>query len=383
MTDIRTRTRARRPTAAEKAAAAGPVPDARGLDLVGVRPLLGGPIEVLFPLRPGDRSLVTAGDAIVAGTTVAERLRDPRLVQLPATATAPSAPGTALGSGTATVPATATRTGDRWSATGQPGVRLRRRDGAEAGELLYEHAGHWSLAAGEHPESVDCPLAGVVRDVRPGIGIRVRAQGRALVGVEALGDPTHGRLSLGSDRHDQRQHGRLRATTLDVGLSGTILVIGSRVDAEALTRARAMGVRGVIVSGLAGKERRDFMASEARQRAALHKLPPFAVLVLDGALRRPIAGPVAAVLEALSGSNVAITIDPPALVFDEPGLDMPPPPASHIRVRSGEHAGEEGRWAGLAGTRRFAGGTFLEAGWIVFGDQAPIPIPIADLERFA
>lgn len=372
MTDSPTRTRARRPTAAEKAAAALPAPDARGLDLVGVRPLLGGPIEVLFPLRPGDRSLVTAGDAIVAGTTVAERLRDPRFVQLASTATAT---GTATGD--------EIRTGDRWNSTGQPGVRLRRGDGAEAGELLYEHDGRWSLAAGEHPESVDCPLAGVVRDVRPGIGIRIRAQGRALVGVEALGDPTHGRLSLGSDRHDQRQHGRLRATTLDVGLSGTILVIGSRVDAEALTRARAMGVRGVIVSGLAGKERRDFMASEARQRAALHKLPPFAVLVLDGALRRPIAGPVAAVLEALSGSNVAITIDPPALVFDEPGLDLPPPPADHIRVRSGEHAGEEGRWAGLAGTRRFAGGTFLEAGWIVFGDQAPIPIPIADLERFA
>ena len=57
-----------------------------------------------------------------------------------------------------------------------------------------------------------------------------------------------------------------------------------------------MGVRGVIVGGLAGKERRDFLASEARQRAALHRLPPFAVLVLDGVMRRPIAGPIAAIL---------------------------------------------------------------------------------------
>ncbi len=363
MTDHRTRPDRR--TSDRRATPPGP-PDSRGLDLVGRRPLLGGPIEVSFPLRPGDRALVAAGDAIVAGTTVVERLRDARLVQLGAAATDDAA-----------------RAGDRWITAGQTGVRMRRGQGAEAGELLYEHGGHWALAAGEHPEPVDCPLAGVVRDVRPGVGIRVRAQGRAMLGVEALGDPTHGRLSLGSDRHDQRQHGRLRATTLDVGLSGTILVIGSRVDAEALTRARAMGVRGVIVSGLAGKERRDFLASEGRQRAALHRLPPFAVLVLDGALRRPIAGPVAAVLEALSGSNVAITIDPPALVFDEPGIDIPVTPDDHIRVRSGEHAGEEGRWAGLAGTRRFAGGTFLEAGWVVFGDQAPIPIPIADLERFA
>jgi hypothetical protein len=340
--------------------------DLRGLDLVGCRPILTGPIEVLFPLKPGDRALVEAGDAIVAGTTIAERLRDARLVEL-----APSATGESAA------------VGDRWMMAGQTGVvRLRRGPGAEAGELLYEHDGHWALAAGEHAEPVDCPLAGVVRDVRPGIGIRVRAQGQAMLGVEALGDPTSGRLSLGSERSDQR-HGRLRSTSLDVGLAGTILVIGSRVDAEALTRARAMGVRGVIVSGLAGKERRDFMASETRQRAALHRLPPFAVLVLDGAIRRPIAGPVAAVLERLAGATVAITVDPPAMVFDEPGVAVDPPPADHVRVRAGEHAGEEGRWAGLAGVRRFAGGTFLESGWVVFGDDPPVSVPIADLERFA
>ena len=337
----------------------------RGLDLVACRPLLSGPIEVLFPLAPGDRALVVGGDAIVAGTTIAERLRDARVVELGSSATTAGA-----------------RAGDQWMTTGQPGVRLRRGGGATVGELLYEHGKHWALAAGEHPERVECPLAGVVRDVRPGVGIRVRAQGRALRGVEALGDPTSGRLSLGSERGDQRQ-GRLRSTSLDVGLAGTILVIGSRVDAEALTRARAMGVRGVIVSGLAGKERRDFLASESRQRAALHRLPPFAVLVLDGALRRPIAGPVASVLEGLAGATVAITIDPPAIVFDEPGLSVVPPSADHVRVRAGGHAGEEGRWAGLAGVRRFAGGTFLEAGWVVLGDDPPVSIPIADLERFA
>ena len=36
---------------------------------------------------------------------------------------------------------------------------------------------------------------------------------------------------------------------LDVGLAGTIIVVGTRLDAETLTRARAMGVRGVIVGG--------------------------------------------------------------------------------------------------------------------------------------
>jgi hypothetical protein len=342
---------------------ADPRPHGRGLDLVSGRTVLRDAIEIGFRLGPGDRILVRSGDAIVAGTTIAERLRDPRLAELPSGSTDETA-----------------RPGSAWSGPGQA-PRIRRAVGADAGELVYEHGGHWALATGEHVEAVDCPMAGVVREIRPGIAIRVQAQGRAMPGVEALGDPTSGRLSLGTDRGDVR-HGRLRSTSLDVGLAGTILVIGSRVDAEALTRARAMGVRGVVVSGLAGKERRDFLASEARQRAALHRLPPFAVLILDGVIRRPIAGPIAAILEALAGMTVAISVDPPALVFDAPGVDLAVPPANHVRVRSGEHAGEEGRWAGLAGIRRFAGGTFLEAGWVSFGDDPPRPVPLADLERF-
>lgn len=340
------------------------VGDASSLGLVERRTLLSGSVEVRFPLAPGDRCLVTVGDVIVAGTTIAERLRDAHVVAVPSTATAVDA-----------------RPGERWTDAGPLGKRPKGLGEADSGELLHERDGRWSLAVGEVAEAIDCPFGGVVREVRPGIEIRIVAQGRTLAGVEALGDPTSGQLSLGGDRGDPG-HGQLRSTSLDVGLAGTILVIGSRVDAEALTRARAMGVRGVVVSGLAGKERRDFLASEDRQRAALHRRPPFAVLVLDGALRRPIAGPVAAILDALAGVRVAITVDPPALIFDQPGLRFVAPPTDHVRVRTGDHAGEEGQWAGPAGLRRFVGGTFLEAGWIVLHDGSTVPVPIADLERF-
>lgn len=337
-----------------------------GLAFVPARRLIGGPIEVTFPLGVGDRALVAPAEAVVPGARIGERLRDARTIEV------------ANGS----VPEGA-RPGERWTMPAHSGIHLRRGGGAEAGELVAAVQGHWLLAVGEHHEPVETPLGGVVHDVRPGIGIRVRAEGRVLAGVEAHGDPTRGKLSMGTEgRHWNRPGSGLRSGGLDVGLAGTILVLGSRVDAEALTRARAMGVRGVVVSGLAGKERRDFLASERRQRAALHRLPPFAVLVLDGAIRRPIAGPVAAVLEALVGRDVAIVIDPPALVFDEPDLAIAPTDPGHVRVRSGEHAGREGRWAGLAGQRRFSGGTFVESGWVVFDAEPPTAIPLADLERF-
>lgn len=338
-----------------------------GLSLVARHSLVEDPIEVTFPLRPGDRPLVAAGETLVAGARIAERLRDAHLVDV----------------GHAPIPADA-RPGDRWAPAAPGGIQLRRGPGASAGELLFELEGRWRMAAGEHTEPVETPVAGVVRDVRPGVAIVVSAEGRVLRGVETLGDPTRGTLALGTDSAAGPGTGlELRPGSLHVGMAGMILVVGSRVDAEVLTRARAMGVRGVIVDGLAGKERRDFLASEARQRAALHRLMPFAVLVLEGAVRRPIASPIAAILAGLAGREVAIVADPPALVFDDSGVEGPSPDADLVRVRGGEQAAREGRWAGLAGLHRFPGGTFLEAAWVRFGTAEPVAIPLADLERFA
>ncbi len=336
------------------------------LHFVPRRTLIVGPIDVRFALRPGDRPLVAAGDTLVPGSRILDRVRDARLVEVRG----------------GSVPDDA-RPGDRWSPSAGSGIPLRRGSGGPIGELLFEVGGQWRMAAGEHSEPVDTPIAGVVRDVRPGVGIGVRAEGRVIGGVEALGEPTRGVLALGAEPGEGGGPGVvLRPGSLDIGLAGTILVVGSRVDAEALTRARAMGLRGVVVAGLAGKERRDFLASEARQRASLHRLPPFAVLVLEGAMRRRIASPIADIFSALAGREVAIVTDPPALVFDEPAVQLPTPQPDLVRVRAGEQAGREGRWGGLAGLRRFADGSFLEAGWVLFDGAGTIAIPLADLESF-
>lgn len=315
----------------------------RDLGIVRMRRLLESPIEVTFPLAPGDRALVAAGETVVPGAPIVERVRDPRIDDV-------------------VVPA---------SSEPAPGGRI------PAGELLFEWRGRWRVASGGVTEALDSPVAGIVKDVRPGIGVVVRTTGRGLRAIVTLGGPTRGQLHVAS-----WVEGELRSGSVDVGLAGRILVVGSRIDAETLTRARAMGVRGIIVAGLASKERRDFLASENRQRAALHRLPPFAVLVLEGALRRPLAGPVIDILEALEGHDVAIVADPPMLIFDAPDLEVPAPQPDRIRIRAGQMMGREGTWAGLAGQRRFEGGVHLEAGTIRLEDGSVVAVPIGDLERF-
>jgi hypothetical protein len=336
------------------AAALSPIaPRAAGdIRLVPARPLIIAPVDVVFRLAPGDRPLVAAGDSVVVGAPITERVRDPGLEDVFVPPTSKPFPGA------------------RWARPGGGPV-----DGLDNGELVFSWRGTWMVAGGALSDPLETPIAGIVREVRPGISITVRAAGRGLRGIVALGGPTRGRLQGSPDTE-------LRAGGLDVNSAGAILVVGSRVDAETLTRARAMGVRGVVVTGLSSKERRDYLASEARQRSALHRLPPFAVLVLDGAVRRLVAGAILALLGDLAGHEVAIVTDPPMLIFDLPGLVVPTPPADLVRVREGTYVGREGRFLEAVGPRRFAGGAHLEAGLVRFPDGTTAAVPLGDLERF-
>ena len=122
-----------------------------------------------------------------------------------------------------------------------------------------------------------------------------------------------------------------------------------------------MGIRGIIVAALASKEQRDFLASEARQRAALHRLPPFAVLVLDGASRRPIACPLMAIFECSPATRSRSSATRRRSCSTPPRSSCRPRRPDLVRVRGGALRGAEGRWlgaAGLAGSRR----RHLEAG---------------------
>jgi hypothetical protein len=335
------------------------VADLAGLELVARRTLIVSPIDMLFPLHPGDRPLVKEGEAVGRAQPIVEQIREPRTLVVTGVGT-PEEPGTP---------------GERWTApTGRP----RDQEGPAEGELLFRSAGRWRVASGERAETLEAPSAGVVDVVRPGSGITIRSVANAIPGRLVLAGPTWGRLQVATGAD-----GELRAQHVDVGAAGAIIVAGARIDAEALTRARAVGVRGVIVAALGIKEQRDFLASERRGRAAVHGLPPFGILVLDGAARRPIASPLMTLFEAIEGGMVAIVGNPPALVVDDPSITLPKPAPDLVRVRSGPLAGAEGTWAGLAGPRRFPAGVTLEAAFVRFGGRPPVAIPIGDLERFA
>jgi hypothetical protein len=330
------------------------------LEEVPVRPFVERDLETRFALQPGDRALVDVGAAVSSGEALLERLRERRVTEVVVPA-----------------PAEGVSAGGRWAPPSPAG--RRRPDREVEGELLTPVPGSkdkWRVVTGEQRDIVPSPLRGTVSAVLPGAEVRVRAAGLALTGSLAAGSASHGRLELATD-----PFGELRPGGIDVGRAGSILVVGARIDAEALTRARAMGVRGIVVASLPGKELRDFQASERRQRAALQPPPPFGVLVLLGATRRRIPTPVTALLERLAGTEVSLLVDPPALVFDAAGTDLPEIAPDWVHVRSGPAAGAEGRVLGVVGLRRFASNVWLEAARVAIDGEPPVDLPLGDLER--
>ena len=336
------------------------IASATDLGLVPVRRLVESPVDAVFALAPGDRPLVEAGESVVVGAPIAERLRDARLEEVSIQSSSDPTPGA------------------RWSRDGGSGPAGVRHT-VDGGELLFTWRGKWRMATGDVPDPLEAPVAGIVRDVRPGTSLTLRATGQAIRGIVTLGGPTRGRLHLATGAG-----GGLRPGGLDVGFAGTILVVGTRVDAETLTRARAMGIRGIVVAGLASKERRDFLASEARQRAALHRLPPYRG---PGHGRRhpPADGRAAHGHLRDAGRPRGGDHRRPAGARLRCGRRRVAAPAGRPRPRSAAVPllGREGRWLGAVGLRRFDGNVHLEAGRIRLDDGSVATVPLGDLERFA
>jgi len=308
------------------------------LELVAPRALLVPRPRVRLELQPGDRVIAEIGDVVRAGDVLAERIRDARLVEV-------------------VLPRHAADQGVPLPGTWLPGEHAQpgRRAATPAGELLFQHGGRRRLATGHHPDHLSAPADGRLVEVHAALRSCSRSAGRAWSRPSCSGSRMAGRLVLlpeGSDPH----------LALDVALAGAVVVMPGRVDAEALTRARAMGVRGAVVGSLAERDRRDLAASAAASRPARTTWRPSAcscsVAISDGpSLRRSRpswrrspgrwSGP-SAILRCCSCRRTGCCRSR-SLTASSSGV---------ARRRAAE-----GRWLGPGGPRRMRGGVVVETGW--------------------
>jgi hypothetical protein len=131
------------------------------------------------------------------------------------------------------------------------------------------------------PLGPEQPVVGHIRGRIRGLeeqAVVVEVPGARLRGVGGSGDAVHGELMIGVRNPEDE----LRAGAIDSAATGKILVGGSRASAEALTRARAMGVAGIVLGGVLDKELRDFEAIQRRRQQAGGLTGSFGILLLEG-----------------------------------------------------------------------------------------------------
>ena len=356
-------------TVAHRAVAGSAIADTR---LVApAEPLAPAPVARLR-LRPGDRALVAPGELVHIGQPLLTQARETVLLEVPVRGDLGDRP-----------PGAELDLTQLQSAKG--GGRDQPRPGDRA-YLLYVGTDRIArVVLARSPMTLTSPIDGVAEEVTAS-HISLRASGVGLRAPVGWGQPVVGRVILAVASPDAE----LRSGAVDISAAGGILVAGARLDIEALTRARAIGVAGIICGGVVGRELQQLDESDVRQRAALHTVSPFAILALDGFGRRPIPTLAWDLLAAAAADERVVGILPDArlaVVGGDPStLPLSSWPSDAVRVSAGDGAGRAGRLVGLAGPVRRPGGIYQSSGYVAFGATADSPagrrlVALADLER--
>lgn len=156
-------------------------------------------------------------------------------------------------------------------------------------------------------------LSGLVTDTIPGFGVTIETPGALVQGVWGSGRESYGLLSIGVAEPD----GVMEAEQIEDTHNGSILVCGATLDADVLTRAQEMNVRGLIVGGLPDELR----AGISRQ--------PVPVITTEGIGRIPISSPVYDLLQANEGREATMLARvPDRWLASRPEIVIPLPAAT-------------------------------------------------------
>ena len=210
--------------------------------------------------------------------------------------------------------------------------------------------------------------------------IEVRVAGALVAGVGGSGAAVHGALLMGvTDPAEE-----LRAGAIDVGATGRIIVGGSRASAETLTRARAMGVAGIVLGGALDKELRDFEATQLRRREMGGVDGAFGVIVVEGYGKVGMDAALFGWFRTHAGRMASIFGDAARLYV----YDAEPPPSRRVLPRPGNRVVAHRRpYAGAAGElQEILGGLQVtpapipaRSGIVRFDDGRTAVVPLANL----
>jgi hypothetical protein len=170
-------------------------------------------------------------------------------------------------------------------------------------------------------------VRGIVMEVSRG-AVTIAVPAVMLAGVAGSGAAVHGPLTIAVTNAEAP----LEPAMIDADAAGRIMVGGSWASAEVITRARAVGVAGIIVGGLHARELSEFTGLQHRRSLLGTAAPPIAVLGLDGFGRSTMDPARFAWLQAHADQSATILGDQRRLLV----YDAAPAPARVARAAIGD-----------------------------------------------
>jgi hypothetical protein len=144
---------------------------------------------------------------------------------------------------------------------------------------------------------------GRIVEVIPGQGVRIETTCAFLQGIFGIGGETWGTLALVAESPEQP----LEARQLTADHAGKIVIGGSFVGADALQRAKSVGVKGLVIGGMHDKDLRVLLGYDLGVAITGTENIGFTLVLTEGFGHIPMARKTFDLLRGLSGRKASIS----------------------------------------------------------------------------
>ena len=169
-------------------------------------------------------------------------------------------------------------------------------------EAISGTTGQVMIRGEPQPVEVTAYLAGEVRELLPGEGAVVESDVALVQGIFGIGGEAHGPLRMAAARADETLHEDL----IRPEMRGAVVVGGARVTAQALRRAREVGVAALVTGGIDDADLRDFLGYDLGVAITGSETLGLTLVITEGFGDIAMAGRTMRLLRSFEGHAAAV-----------------------------------------------------------------------------
>jgi hypothetical protein len=152
------------------------------------------------------------------------------------------------------------------------------------------------------PVEIDAYVDGTVEEEIPSEGVVMKTEGVHIQGIIGLGGETFGEIKMVADNPSKI----VDADLINDALKGKIIVCGSKITTQALTKAQKIGVAGVITGGFDYQDIKDILGDDLGVAITGHEKIGYTLILTEGFGTIPMADRTFNLLKKYEGHKASI-----------------------------------------------------------------------------